>query len=338
MVGANAFRRAATAGTFRSNNALGSHRPAIKSEHEPHVLALLQCMAIIQLKSIVGVWGKCAATSLLITGLAWSGPGSNDLTVTGPSNFVGAYTISGNNQPTVTGYGGAFQGTIMTSIPSQTYSTMLFCDDFSNDVTIPSQLVQVDITSFDAGVDFINQTRFGAVTSWRPIQNSLPAGETLSQTVQNIINDADSLQRYEMAAYLMSNYSFFDTGLPSSDNYFSDPDDTGIQSAIWDILNPSSDLYLPPADAGQDGNVATWLTNAANWLPTANSAQNQALLSQFQVVSDVAISQASAGQKTQVGIQEFLMVQAVPEPGLYGVLSLALGGLFWVVRRERQRR
>lgn len=300
-------------------------------------------MAIFQPKA--GAWGKCAATLLLIAGLAWSGPGSNDLTVTGPSDFVGAYTISGNDQPTVTGYGGAFQGTIATSIPSQTYATMLFCDDFSNDVSIPSQLVQVDITSIAAGVDFLNQTRFGAVTSWQPIENSLPTGETLSQSVQNTINGANSLQRYEMAAYLMSNYTFFDSGLPGSDNYYSDPSNTGIQSAVWDILNPSSDLYLPPADAGQDGNVTTWLTNAANWLPTANSAQNQALLSDFRVVSDVAISQASGSQKTQVGIQEFLTfqggsakAQVVPEPGVYGLLSVVLGAMFWAIRRERQRR
>jgi hypothetical protein len=293
-------------------------------------------MAILQ--PMAGAWGKCAAALLLIAGLAWSGPDSNDLTVTGPSDFVGAYTISGNGEPTVTGYGGAFEGTIAANLPSQTYATMLFCDDFSNDVSIPSQLVQVDITSIAAGVDFLNQTRFGAVTSWRPIQNSLPTGDSVSQSVETTINDADSLERYEMAAYLISNYSFFDSGLPGWDHYYADADNTGIQSAIWDILNPSSDLYLPPENAGQDGNVTTWLTNAANWLPMVNSAQNQALLSRFRIVSDVAISQASGGQKTQVGIQEFLTLQAVPEPGLYGVLSLSLGLIFWVARRERQGR
>jgi hypothetical protein len=300
-------------------------------------------MAIFQPKA--GAWGKCAATLLLIAGLAWSGPGSNDLTVTGPSDFVGAYTISGNNQPTVTGYGGAFQGTIATSLPSQTYATMLFCDDFSNDVSIPSEIVPVDITSIAAGVDFLNQTRFGAVTSWRPIQDSLPTGDTVSQSVQNTINSATSLQRYEMAAYLISNYSFFNTGLPATNNYYSDPTNTGIQTAIWDILNPSSDLYLPPQDAGQDGNVTTWLTNAADWLPSANLPANQAFLNGFRVVSDMQISQASGGQQTQVGIQEFLtfeggtpQAQVVPEPGVYGLLSLVLGAMFWAIRRERQRR
>ncbi|HEY7388819.1 MAG TPA: hypothetical protein VH640_09935 [Bryobacteraceae bacterium] len=289
-------------------------------------------MAISQPEA--GAWGKCAAALLLVTGLAWSGPGSNDLTVTGPSDFVGAYIISGNGQSAVTGYGGAFQGVIATNIPSQTYATMFFCDDFSNDVSIPSEMVQVDITSLAAGLDFIDQTRFGAVTGWRPIQNSLPAGETLSQSTQNTINNADAFERYEMAAYLISNYSFFDSGPPVWDHYYSDPDNTGIQSAIWDILDPSSDLYLPPADAGQDGKVAIWLTNAADWLPAAN----QALLSRVRIVSDVAISQASSGRTTQVGIQEFLTLQAVPEPGLYGVLSLSLGLIYWAIRRERQRR
>jgi hypothetical protein len=278
---------------------------------------------------------KHAAAFLLIAGFAWADVDTN-MTVTGPSNFVGLYTISGNSEPTVSGYGGSFQGTIQTNIPSQTYIQMLFCDDFSNDVSIPSQTIQVDVTSIAAGTDFVNDTRFGAVTDWRPIQDYLPQGDTLSQSVQNTLNQATSLQRYEMAAYLMSNYTFFPDPPPASDTYYSDSTNTGIQSAIWDILDPASDLYAPPTSASQDGAVATWLTNAANWLPNANSGANQALLNSFRIVSDIAISNAPDGQKTQVGIQEFLITQPVPEPGTYGILAAALAILLCVARRKRQ--
>ncbi|HLI85140.1 MAG TPA: hypothetical protein VKV17_14560 [Bryobacteraceae bacterium] len=290
-------------------------------------------MAISRRRPITRISRKYAAALLLTTGLAWSGPASDSVTVTGYSNYVGAYTLSGNGQPTMTGYGGAFEGAIVAGMPSQTYSRMLFCDDFSNYVGIPSDTVQVDITSLEAGADFLNQTRFGAVTNWRAVESSLPPGESLSPDVANTIDSANSLERYEMAAYLASNFSFFDSGAPNWDTYYSDTNDIGIQSAIWDILNPASDLYLPPASARQDGNVTTWLTNAANWLPTAGTPANQAFLSRFQIVSDVAIAQASGDAKTQVGIQEFLIAQPVPEPGFYGLLSVSLGALLWAVRR-----
>ena len=111
------------------------------------------------------------------------------------------------------------------------------------------------------------------------------------------------------------------------------------RSTAPDLIELDGEDHDPiePADAGQDGNVTTWLTAAANWLPNANSAANQALVGQFRIISDVATSQAPNGQKTQVGIQEFLTAQSVPEPGEYGVLALGLGVLFCAVRRQRRR-
>jgi hypothetical protein len=257
-------------------------------------------------------------------------PSSGSLDVTGPSDFVGTYTITGHNQPTETGYGGGFEGKI--SANNQNYIQMLYCVDFSNDVTIPDWNIGVNLTPIAAGTQFQNDTRFGDVTIWRPVQNYLPTGDPhLSSTVINTVNNATALERYQMAAYLVSNYTFFNHALPASNQIYSDATDRGIQSAIWAILDPTSDLYVPPKSLTDSGNINYWLTQAAQWLPTANTPTGEQLLSRFRIVSDAKI--ASNLNPTQVGIQEF--ITSVPEPGFYGMMGIGLAGLLWMARRRR---
>jgi hypothetical protein len=270
---------------------------------------------------------------LLATASAAAYPSSGSLDVTGPSDFVGTYTITGHNQPTETGYGGGYEGTITTA-NNQDYIQMLYCVDFSNDVTIPNWNVGVNLTPIAAGTQFQDDTRFGDVTSWRPVQNYLPAGDpNLSSSAINAINNATALERYQMAAYLVSNYTFFNHALPASNEVYSDATDRGIQSAIWAILDPTSDLYIPSTSLSDSGNINYWLTKAAQWLPSANTSAGEQLLSKFRVVSDAKI--AGSSNPTQVGIQEF--ITPVPEPGFYGLMGVSLGGLLWMARRKRRR-
>ncbi len=280
---------------------------------------------------------KQTALFVFVAGLAAAYPGADTLDLNGNANFVGTFTISGaphSNEPTVSGYGGGFAGTIVNNATNQSYLAELFCVDFSNDVSLPSTN-SVNVTAIAAGTQFTDDTRFGDVTSWRPVQDYLPGGLTLSTSVENIINDATALQRYEMAAYLVSNYSFFSQASPSSDNYYGDATNRGIQSAIWAILDPTSDLYLPPSSRSDSGNLILWLTNAADWLSQdANTAAGEQLLSQFRIVSDAQI--AGSANPTQVGIQEFLTVDPVPEPRFYAVLAVALAGVLWAARRKRK--
>ena len=276
--------------------------------------------------------GKLLAVSLLAVGCAAAYPTAGTLNLNGYDNFVGAFTVSsapGAGEPTVSGYGGGFGGNITSA--NQSYLAVLFCVDFSNDVNIPSS-TSVNITPLAAGTQFNDDTRFGDVTSWRPVQDYLPAGSpSLGTSVENTINNATALQRYEMAAYLVSNYTFFSAVPPQSDAYYSNATDLGIQSAIWAILDPTSDLYLPPSSGS--GDITTWLTNAAEWLSNdANSPAGQQLLSRFRIVSDTDI--AGSSNKTQVGIQEFLTVVPVPEPSFYGALGAGLAILFWAARRK----
>lgn len=261
--------------------------------------------------------------------------GADTLDLNGNGNFVGEFTISGapnSNAPTVSGYGGGFGGDIIDNNTSQL--STVYCVDFSNDVTLPSS-TPVNVTAIAAGTQFTDDTRFGDVTSWRQVQNYLPSGVTLSSSVANTINNASALQRYEMAAYLVSSYTFFSQASPSSDTYYSDATDLGIQSAIWAILDPTSDLYVPPSSASQSGNITVWLTNAANWLTNdSGTAAGQQLLSRFRIVSDTDI--AGSANPTQVGIQEFLTVEPVPEPSFYVVLAAGLALLLWAARRKRK--
>lgn len=274
--------------------------------------------------------------TLLLAAAGWAAayPSSGTLNLTGYSNFVGEVTIASApnaNEPTVSGYGGEFGGNIANQYID------VFCVDFANDVSIPSSHA-VNLTPIAAGTQLNTDTRFGSVTSggWRLVQDYLPAGSsTLSTSVEDTINNASALARYEMAAYLISNYTFFNAPPPQhSDAYYGDSTNLGIQNAIWAILDPTSDLYLPPDSLSQSGDITTWLTNAANWLPTANTEAGQQLLSRFRIVSDVQI--AGSSTPTQVGIQEFLTATPVPEPSFYVVLTAGLAVLLLAARRKRR--
>ncbi|HLI83356.1 MAG TPA: hypothetical protein VKV17_05530 [Bryobacteraceae bacterium] len=276
---------------------------------------------------------------LMVTGWSAAYLSADTVELTGHGDFVGTFTISSapnQNEPALTGYGGGFSAEIIGNSPSQSYLTTVFCVDFSNDVSLPSSH-SVNLTPIAAGTQFTDDTRFGAVTAWRPVEDYLPGGLTLSAGVQNTIDNATALERYEMAAYLVSNYTFFGQAPPQSDNYYGDATNRGIQSAIWAILDPTSDLYLPPSSLSDSGDITLWLTNAANWLANDSStAAGQQLLSRFRVVSDAQI--AGSANPTQVGIQEFLTVQPVPEPGFYAVLAPGLAVVWWTARRKRRAR
>jgi hypothetical protein len=277
---------------------------------------------------------KQTALALLAVGWAAAFPSSGTLNLNGYGNFVGTFTISsapGLNEPTVSGYGGGFGANIASNVIE------VFCIDFANDVDLPSSH-SVNVTPIAAGTQFTKDTRSGAVTSWRPLENYLPAGLTVTpalQTAITAIDNASALQRYEMAAYLVSNYTFFNQQPPQSSNaYYGDATDRGIQSAIWAIMDPSSDAYLPPSSLSDSGNIAAWLEKASAWLPTANNAANQQLLSRFRIVSDSQI--ASSSTPTRVGIQEFLTVVPVPEPSFYVLLTAGLAILFFAARRKQK--
>src|SRR5437868_923508 len=86
-------------------------------------------------------------TLLLITAasLAFAYPDAGTMNVTGPSDFVGTYVLTSGAQ-NFTGYGGGYTGTVVDNVTNQSTTQLLFCNDFSNDISIPSGAMAVNIS------------------------------------------------------------------------------------------------------------------------------------------------------------------------------------------------
>jgi hypothetical protein len=271
---------------------------------------------------------KSAAVLSLTASFAFAYPDAGTMTVSGPSDFVGTFTIS-NGLQNVSGYGGGYLGTVTDTVTNRRTTQLLFCDDFSNDITIPSGQLGVNLSQLTSGSD-ITHTRFGnvAVTDFRTINTPLTATQAsaLSTNTENALNGATPLQRYQMAAYLVTLYSFLGDH-PAANSYHSDSVSRGIQDAIWTLLDARGETFTPPSEslqAGQTGDVTTYLTAAANWLQSGD----RSFLSQFSIVTDASIHSLNSG------VQELLLYTPVPEPGYGALLGLALLGLGWTARRH----
>jgi hypothetical protein len=252
--------------------------------------------------------------------------------LTGNDDFVGLFGISGPSVETVYGYGGGFGASITNNTTNQTSIATMFCDDFANDVALGNSYA-VNVTPIPLTGTLAN-TRFGGFSpsGFTPVEDNLPVGSpALDPGVAAAIDNATALQRYQMAAFLISNYSFFNTLPAQSTAYWSDPQNLGIQSAIWAILDPTSSTYLAPSNPNSNpvnnsGDIVSWLNKAAAFAPTAQ------FLKSFAVVTDVNVNTLTG----QDGIQEFLAAEPVPEPSFYVVLAAGLALVFWAARRKRQ--
>jgi hypothetical protein len=271
---------------------------------------------------------KSAAVLSLTASFAFAYPDAGTMVVNGPSDFVGSFKISNGTQ-TFSGYGGGYLGTVTDTVTNRSTTQLLFCDDFSNDISIPSGQIAVNISQLTSGSD-ISKTRFGSVTvaNFQTVNTPLTATQAsaLSTNTENALNGATALQRYQMAAYLVTLYSFLGDH-PATNSYHSDSVSRGIQDAIWTLLDAKGETFTPPSEslqAGQTGDVTTYLTAAANWL----SSGDRSFLSQFSVITDASMHSLNSG------VQELLLYTPVPEPGYGALLVLALLGLGWTARRH----
>jgi hypothetical protein len=176
--------------------------------------------------------------------------------------------------------------------------------------------------------------RFASPTNW---ENNLSA---------YVANSNDPGVRYEMAAYLISQYDGFGSSYYVSDSNNSgittnDPTNDAIQEAIWAIT------YQPPAN-GLDsfpnyfGNSAVdaWIQTAASNYLTLQS--NWAVVSWNVNNQTGTLDPAGSGANAQTflielpGSNTYSNGPATPEPGFYGALMVGLSGLFFAVRRRRK--
>jgi hypothetical protein len=206
----------------------------------------------------------------------------------------------------LTGGGGGESGVLGSDQSVET-----FCDNFNNEISI-GQDYSAYLSTLTTGSD-LSHTRFGSNSSWQTINISGDATDSA------IINNADALARYQMAAFLVSQYQI-KQGSNASNN--------GIQAAVWDIMDPSSSPAAPSyADAAEA------LEEAAEWYANPNS--NRSFLADFLIVSDSTMSSDGAGQPLSGGFQEQLTMLMTPVPEPRDALWILLGSFALFARLRR---
>jgi hypothetical protein len=212
----------------------------------------------------------------------------------------------------LTGGGGGEAGVLSSDLSVET-----FCDNFNNEISVPHGDYSAYLSTLTDGSD-LSHTRFASNTSWKTI--TLSDGNPNDATDAAIINGADALARYQMAAFLVSLYQT-SQGSTAYNN--------GIQGAIWDIFDPSSSPK-PPHYA--DASAALEL--AAQWY--ANPGSDKSFLADFLIISDSTMISAGAGGPLGGGFQEQLTLieDPVPEPRAAACLLMGLFSILACIRRS----
>lgn len=186
-------------------------------------------------------------------------------------------------------------------------SVEIFCVDFANDIYVPVQGYSAYLTTITGGSD-LSDTRFGNVASsnWTQMNTSF-----IDTTDAGTINNSTDLGRYQMAAYLVSQYN-----LAGGNNAANN----GIQQAIWDILDPKTftQVYNTATDAEIEA-AAQWYTSMGG--NTGSTSLNN-FLANYRIVSSSTMTACGTGLALCGGFQEQITV--VPEPRH---LALMLVGL-----------
>lgn len=235
--------------------------------------------------------------------IAWSGAAALLVLVAPGSkaNPVQFNTLSYNFQ--LTGGGGGE----LATLGSQNAET--FCVDFANEIYVPHSGYSAYLSTLTTGSD-LSHTRFGSNTHWETVTVSDGDG---NDTVDSAtINAASALGRYQMAAFLVTQYQ---TG-QGSNAY-----NNGIQGAIWNILDASS-YGLPPNYA----NVNDALELAAEWYANPNS--NKSFLANFRIVSDPSMTWNGTGNPLSCGFQEQLTMTPEPRESVLVLAGLLVFGRF----------
>ena len=204
----------------------------------------------------------------------------------------------------------------------------IFCNDFANSITVPHTNYSANLTSITSGSD-LSKTRFGGNTSWTTITINDDGTDAGSDDAADstIINGATALGRYQMAAFLVSQYN-----LPAGNT----PVNNGIQKAIWWLLDPVGSV----APSSLASNSFESLETAAQWYQSTGgntgSAARNTFLAGYQIVSDATMYSCGAGKALCGGFQEQIdPVSPVPEPSQFAFM---LGGLLFVCSVRLRRR
>lgn len=200
----------------------------------------------------------------------------------------------------------------------------IFCNDFANSISVPHKNYSANLTSITSTSNLSN-TRFGSNTSWTTITINDDGTDGGSDDAADsaIINGANALGRYQMAAFLVSQYNM-PAGNSAANN--------GIQRAIWWLLDPTGSATPPSLTS----NSFDSLESAAQWYHNTSTAARDTFLAGYQIISDSTMYSCGAGKALCGGFQEQIdPVAPVPEPRQIAFMLAGLVLLCSVRLRKR---
>ncbi len=181
-------------------------------------------------------------------------------------------------------------------------SIEMFCDDFADNIYVPyAPPTYPGYTANESTITSgsnLSLTKFGGVSSWETVTIASDS------TDSNTINSATALARYQMAGYLVSLYHLQDS--PAADAY-----NNGIQTAIWDLMDPTAS---GPATFLADPTSA--LKAAATWYTGTSSSARDSFLANYRVISDTGKQQPCKNGIGMCTFQEQIMPGADPPPAV----------------------
>jgi len=208
--------------------------------------------------------------------------------------------------------GSNFSGTVNGT------ATWLYCVDDQRFIDVPS-----NADNYTANVILLNNIAANA--------SSVSLGNSTDWTNQ-IAGANSATARYEMAAYLISNFSVSTDGTLTNGLGGTGADvakNQSIQSAIWALTNNadigSGGISHITNGTGSDSSLTPnsfWVTQAENNYQAVNT-------NGWAVISFLPLNDTPSGVQT-------LIVQVTPEPGYTAAMLLLLGGLLVMRYRRRQ--
>lgn len=195
----------------------------------------------------------------------------------------------------------------------------IFCDNFANEINL-GQNYTANVTPLSTSAN-LSLTRFGNVsqsssttagtTGWEPI--ILNDGNTALDNADDAFFNTGAglapLERYEMVAYLVSQYNLANNTTPIKNA------NNQIQESIWTLMDPTVEgPVINPSGLNPD----SYLEQAASWVQAMNTPGNQsalnAFLAHFEVVSDSTMTFHNPGAATGGFQEQIVDLNPVPPP------------------------
>lgn len=213
--------------------------------------------------------------------------------------------------------GGEFEGTI------NGYSTLFWCVDDQEEFTFGDSGYG-NVTLLSNVGSSASSVKFGNVTN-----GGTPHWTNTTDTFDSAALPSDAASRFEMAAYLVSQYNGFVSN-ESGAIVANTSEDLAIQEAIWSLTNNTSLSGGFNTISGNDVDNTTdqyWIHQALLNYAGVNTAD-------WAIVSWTT---DSLGNLNLQGPKQTFLVQvaSTPEPRTYGFLAGAMIGMLLLARRKQ---